>query len=128
MGTNFYWHDSPCAGCGRYDEVHVGKRSMGWSFGFRGYRAAEDSVLARPVQARADWRQVFVERRGVLLDEYGAEYPEPLVWLGEIEAPSAEQVRKEGGWLSEQTPSWYRRPEHDWRDAEGFRFCDMEFS
>jgi hypothetical protein len=31
MGTNYYWHDRPCEHCGRYETIHVGKQSGGWT-------------------------------------------------------------------------------------------------
>ena len=34
MGTNFYIRYNKCSCCDRYDELHVGKSSYGWSFSF----------------------------------------------------------------------------------------------
>ena len=34
MGTNYYIRKT-CEHCGRYDEIHIGKSSMGWRFLFR---------------------------------------------------------------------------------------------
>lgn len=66
MGTNYHWRDQPCGHCGHYEEIHVGKSSGGWSFGFRacphrlwreehpdwGYDPA--SPFGFPVMSRAD--------------------------------------------------------------------------
>lgn len=31
MGTNYYWRIKNCDKCGRYEDVHVGKSSAGWT-------------------------------------------------------------------------------------------------
>lgn len=141
MGTNFYWHDQACGSCGRFEVIHVGKRSAGWSFGFRGYRhelmdpAHPDwgydyqSPFGVPVRSRDDWRQVLTGRPGRLVDEYREQVDDPIAWLNELAAPTAEQQRKE------ESPEWqgtFGRPlgsdPREWRDTEGFRFYDGEFS
>lgn len=130
MGTNFYWHQTACPTCKRFDVLHVGKRSGGWSFGFRGYRhETEDaqSPTGFPVESRADWRKVFTEIPGRLVDEYGREEPDPLAWLDALEAPTLEQQRSE--WSRERMgPFWQPDDPREWRDAEGFRFSNCEFS
>lgn len=130
MGTNFYWHHGACGHCGRVEVSHVGKRSAGWSFGFRGYRHdPEDGLLSpfgRPVLSRSDWAMVF-SARGRLFDEYGAEMANPGDWLDALEPPTPErkqwedEERSRGRWHDPNDP-------RDWRDALGFRFYDGEFS
>ena len=34
MGTNFYVRLNYCEHCGRYETLHIGKRSCGWKFDF----------------------------------------------------------------------------------------------
>lgn len=34
MGTNFYVRLNYCEHCGRYEPLHIGKRSCGWKFDF----------------------------------------------------------------------------------------------
>lgn len=138
MGTNFYWHDRPCEHCNRYEEIHVGKNSGGWSFGFRawphrlqnenypewGYEPA--SPFGFPVESRADWRKIFTERPGELFDEYSRRVDDPVAWLDGLTPPDLAQRRKE------DSPAW-RGPysgidSRDSRDAEGFRFYAGEFS
>lgn len=128
MGTNFYWRDRPCSSCGRHDdEIHVGKRSRGWSFGFRGYRDANTSPTGFAVESRADWRLVFTKLAGDLFDEDGVQVPDPVAWLDALEAPSLEQQRRE--WSREwMGPHWDPNDPRDWRDPEGFRFHGEEFS
>lgn len=136
MGTNYYWHDSPCDSCGRHETIHVGKSSGGWSLLFRawphelvdsefpdwGYDPS--SPFGFPVVSRADWRKVFRERRGLLVSEYGTQIDDPVAWLEALQAPDKEQIAKEAGWLAEGR--YWREP--DPRDADGFRFCREEFS
>jgi hypothetical protein len=73
------------------------------------------------VASRADWRKVFA-RRGRLIDEYGQHVPNPIAWLDELEAPSAEQIDKETLWLGGL------RAVDRFRDPEGFRVNFHEFS
>lgn len=138
MGTNYYWRDQPCAHCHRYEEIHVGKNSGGWTFGFRAWPHrlldeehpewghAETSPVGFAVFSRADWRRVFSERTGELFDEYGARIADPVAWLDALEVPDEEQQRKEN------SPAWtgYVSGHDDRRsrDAEGFRFWAGEFS
>ena len=35
MGTNYYTRENECNHCGRFDEIHLGKSSMGWQFSFQ---------------------------------------------------------------------------------------------
>lgn len=35
MGTNYYARVNICDKCGRYDDIHLGKSSMGWQFSFQ---------------------------------------------------------------------------------------------
>lgn len=131
MGTNFYWRETPCGSCGRADELHVGKSSGGWSFGFQAYRHDPDdgaiSPVGFPVVSRADWRRVFTEKPGRLVDEYGRGVPDPLGWLDELRPPTPEEQRSE--WSRERMGSfWYPNDKDVWRDPEGFRFSAYDFS
>lgn len=141
MGTNFYWHEDcpePCEHCAQ-EPVHVGKRSGGWSFGFRAYKHAPFDVehpewgyefrspFGASIESRADWREVFTARAGRLVDEYGLEEADPVAWLDALTPPDVEQQRRE--WSREWMGScWERDPKREWRDAEGFRFYLGEFS
>lgn len=144
MGTNLVWRDRPCDSCGRHDEVHVGKRSAGWSFGFRAWPHrlfnAEhpdwgydpQSPFGFPAESRADWRRVFTERRGELRDEYGEKVGDPLGWLDRLDPPDGAQQRWEDDIRAESWrgvgSAWPRPRDEDWRDPEGFRFSAREFS
>jgi hypothetical protein len=76
MGTNYYLHRHVCDKCGRSDEpIHIGKRSGGWTFSFRGYRNAwEADQLGRTLTREQDWRD-FLESETAkgsgIQNEYG---------------------------------------------------------
>lgn len=130
MGTNFYWELESCEHCGRSTSVHVGKRSAGWSFGFRGYRHDPDNGLYSPlgftVASRADWARVFADPHvGPLTDEYSVVVLDARAWLAGLDPPTLHQQMSESEWMG---PHWRPGDPSEWRDAEGFRFNDREFS
>lgn len=124
MGTNYEWRETACPACHRGDSIHVGKSSGGWSFLFHGYRHDPDDGLVSPfgftVESRADWRKVFTERPGVLVDEYGQVIDDPVRWVDELQPPDPRQRDREDDLLFHSEP--------DPRDAEGFRFALTDFS
>lgn len=114
MSTNYFWRYNHCAGCGRYDEAHVGSTMRAWQ-GYAhelldpehpdwGYR--HESPFGFPIASLADWRRVFTETAGELWDEYGRKVDvDPVAWLDSA------------------TPN----PDHhlygnDWIDPQGFYF------
>lgn len=127
MGTNFFWRTPACDHCGRSDgDLHVGKRSGGWSFLFRGYRHDADDEVRSPagfaVESRVDWRRVFATVSGVLVDEYDDAIPDPLAWLDALQPPDPAQVAWEDGEYTR-----YRLNRLDVRDPERFRVSFTEF-
>lgn len=128
MGTNFYARQTPCPSCSRADEIHIGKRSGGWSFGFRGYRHTPDDGLISPfgvpVLSRAEWLRALDGYDGRVFDEYGSEVADPLEWLKSLQPPDPRQRR----WEDDHMGPYWRPDERTWRDPEGFRFFDGEFS
>ena len=73
MGTNFYARPFPCEHCGRSEiEYHIGKRSAGWPFAWRGYRLTEDDIQIQSVRG---WATFLDESNAVIVDEYGLQYP-----------------------------------------------------
>jgi hypothetical protein len=133
VGTNFYWHDRPCGHCGRKDVIHVGKRSAGWSFSFRGHLHDPDdgqvSPLGAPIKSRADWAKILVPERGQLLDEYGQQVDDPAVWLAALVPPDAAMLAFETSReISGRGLYGVDFDPDEWRDAEGFRFYGREFS
>jgi hypothetical protein len=64
MGTNYYARYNECKCCNRYDEIHIGKSSAGWTFTFH---ATDD------IKSFKDWA-LFLQNSGVkIFDEYGDE-------------------------------------------------------
>lgn len=135
MGTNYYLRINNCEPCGRYDQIHVGKSSAGWSFGFRGHlhKLMNDqhpdwgydhqSPFGYPITSRADWAKAFTDTNGHLYDEYGSHIPDPLTWLNNLTPPDDQQIAKEIRHGRERY-----RGRSDWDDPERFRFTADEFS
>ena len=63
MGTNYYVKINYCEKCGRGDEIHLGKSSMGWKFSFQ-YNSGE---FYKNVFEMQEWLR---DKR--IKDEYGA--------------------------------------------------------
>lgn len=61
MGTNYYLKKDYCVLCGRYDKVHIGKRSLGWKFMFR---------VTDVITSIEDWFREIDKSGGVIVDEY----------------------------------------------------------
>jgi hypothetical protein len=59
MGTNYYYKYNECEECGRHDEMHVGKSSIGWKFQFH----------AGAFRDLGDWKVELSVRK--IYDEYG---------------------------------------------------------
>lgn len=117
MGTNYEYGTSDGG------LLHVGKKSAGWTFHFRGYRGGH-----RELVSLADWADLFRTTNGVLTDEYGRTIEDPLQFLAELERPTLEQQESEDS--PARRGSWSPRPDPatEWRDPEGFAFYDGEFS
>lgn len=70
MGTNYYWREEPCGSCGRADEMHVGKSSVGWVFVWQGYRDHDEKPFA-PLDTAQAWLDFLRRGVGSVWDEYG---------------------------------------------------------
>lgn len=68
MGTNYYLRKNLCAHCGRYDQLHIGKSSGGWTFSFQGFRDDYDDPK---ILSFADWKREIEKTGSVIYDEYG---------------------------------------------------------
>lgn len=72
MSTNFYLPQTcpnPCDHCS-VEDLHIGKRSVGWQFGFRAHA---------DIRSRRDW-ETRVAEVGTVTDEYGQEYTPEQFW------------------------------------------------
>lgn len=107
MGTNYYTHvsDHPCPTCGSLGdgEKHIGKSSSGWQFVFQ-----EQSGI----KTRKDWFEYLKDKR--IIDEYGEVVPVAEFWdlVEEKQSTVNPHVRD---------PHWYT-------DADGYRFCNGDFT
>lgn len=144
MGTNYYWRYDECHCCERYEEKHIGKRSGGWEFNFRGYRAdsSDPDNASENIVSWADWK-ARLTRSGGIVDEYGHRIPlAEFIELVEKEAaPGATRLTSAGPQLllnhidevlrnPQYEVSWpsYRDPRQHWKDADGYAFSAGEFS
>lgn len=121
MSTNFYVEDDPtCDNPAHTVELHVGKRSGGWKFGFQGYPEHNP-----PLTSFAAWRRFLVGR--TVTDEYGktltADGFEAMVreWN---DNPNNDICRV--AYMKERYPDTVSNP--DYHDDEGHDFTDGEFS
>ncbi len=72
MGCNYYLRKNECTCCKRYDEVHIGKSSHGWTFSFQGYdgKHYKDNGFDKPIKSWKDWKEVL-SKEDDIYDEYG---------------------------------------------------------
>jgi hypothetical protein len=60
MGTNYYLRTNECEHCGRFDELHIGKSSAGWTFSFQALPG---------IQSWQDWA-LKIQEGGRIFNEY----------------------------------------------------------
>jgi len=62
VGVNYYYREGVCPSCGHYeDALHIGKKSVGWCFVFRGYSGKRSMI---------DWLQFLKKGRGHIYGDY----------------------------------------------------------
>lgn len=61
MSTNYYLRTNICPCCNRFDQVHLGKKSGGWSFSFNGV----------PFKSLFDVWGAIIAPQAQIIDEYG---------------------------------------------------------
>lgn len=123
MSTNFYLIPEPCGECGFVDRLHIGKRSAGWAFLFRGY--AEEILYGHDgrraaIRSAADWGDVITH----------------VIAHGGIITDGVDPVTVSEFWTMIRTRGSLPTPEPDmgmpakkqWLDEEGHRFYAWEFS
>ncbi|MEM2159408.1 MAG: hypothetical protein QXN55_00450 [Candidatus Nitrosotenuis sp.] len=62
---NYYLRTNICECCNRYDEYHIGKKSFGWEFMFRGYLSCD----AFEIRSWDEWRMHILRSGGQIFDE-----------------------------------------------------------
>lgn len=118
MGTNYYVVENRCRHCNRRDLVHIGKKSFGWRFFFRGY---DDT---RTVE---QWRS-RIENADGIENEYGEPVDTPEFWAM-VEASRSRRDHIEHCLASGYAESTRRNLQEgrEWHD-DGFSFSVSEFS
>ena len=113
MGMNFYLRLNTCEKCARYDELHIGKSSMGGQFSFRAY----DYEGAEPrIRSVKDW--LTLTQEGRIFDENGKEYSQRDFW-SLVNSKKSEL----GNFAAAHRPS-----EWHYLDEDGFSMTNREFS
>lgn len=74
MGTNYYMRYRICECCERYDEIHIGKSSYGWTFSFHAFREGDyESLATVGIKSYKEWIDLLENIKGGIYDEYGQE-------------------------------------------------------
>ena len=107
MGTNYYARYGTCSECGRGEEEHIGKSSVGWTFSFH---------APFGVKSWKDWQE-YLQREGVTIAN---EYNDILSF---DEFRSVVEDRGEG--LSNHSIEY---PDGNFLDDEGYSFSNCAFS
>ena len=130
MSTNFYAVKrcpNPCAHC-QPTQLHIGKRSGGWTFGFEAHPhwvdAGPDDIV---LESRSQWREYLRRPNIVIEDEYGIEYT-PDEFDAMVDAtrepwgPDGIQPRTHS-----DLDNWGNRDARQFRDPEGWDFWRGDF-
>jgi hypothetical protein len=124
MGTNYYHRYNACAHCGRYDERHIGKHSMGWQFSFRGHaKSDEDWNQTIIIGSWEQWKEALKE--GKIFDEYRRE-----ISLDDFIAMIERSRGKKNHYdYLRDDPRYGSSYLSDmWKDTEGWDFTSVGFS
>ena len=108
MGTNYDVRYNICEKCGKYNDVHLGKSSMGWEFCFQGYPSLG-------IESVKKWKNFIELRNGKIYDEYD----QCISWAGLME-----YINK----VKENKKHKSHKYAHYYKDPEGYCFTDMDFS
>jgi len=144
MGTNYYIRYNICKCCNRYDEIHIGKSSYGWSFTFHAlddyiklssidpkFALLDNNEMQIKISSYKEWKEFFqkyiIEYETVkIFDEYGTEISlEEFYKLVELKKGGKNHA------IEMKTDPRYRdtyKPERDFIDEEGNSFSKCEFS
>lgn len=125
MGTNFY-HRTRSGFFGLFGETeerHIGKRSGGWRFSFRGYVEHRDMGMSKTVIIGSwkDWKRVL--KRGRIFDEYNKQWPYSE-FVDMVEKSNAPGCMNHYDEMLKDCPSYLQ---NDWKDEDGWSFSAREF-
>lgn len=158
MSTNFYWTPSAESPLACFGQLHIGKRSGGWSFSFQAFefagRPAETRYIevgeglhitvpvpelpALVVKSLEDWKSLLSQPGSTLACEYGS----PYSYEEFMEMVNTDLHPTKGTWGAEKRPlqnhydhrvqhvSMYGpvNPSRDWKDSAGYAFSLDVFS
>lgn len=126
MSTNFYLPQTcpnPCEHCS-VENLHIGKRSVGWQFNFRAY-TTDQHGFQREIRSRRDW-EGRIDEVGTVTDEYGHEYTPEQFWA---EVDESRKPRRDGTpYLSHYEEFGRDRDSDCYLDEQGWDFTAHEFS
>lgn len=78
MSTNFYLHLNACPTCKvSTSTLHIGKRSHGWPFDWRGYLTPDSPVIdgkPKSLKSLEEWRVLILDPKHAVRDEYDVLY------------------------------------------------------
>lgn len=132
MGTNFYLYVDVCNCCGRPEkEVHLGKRSFGWTFGIQGFnglyefdgifRGFLDEHKIGSIKSWRTWKKIFskMPKNWKIVDEYGR-VVDKKEFIQEVEESykDKEKLKHASEYYSEK----------DYLDDEGYSISEHHFS
>ena len=118
MGTNYYARYNVCEHCKRYDQIHIGKASVGWQFTFH---ATEE------IKSWQDWFIFLFKPDVYIFDEYNEKVT--LDNFRELVAskqkPEFLNHAKEAIKRKATDPFW--KDEESYLDPEGYSMSPGEF-
>ena len=143
MGTNYYQR-TKAPGCfERYEERHIGKKSHGWSFSFRGYWKEDGESIPYSLNSWESWKS-YLQTTGGIFNEYGEEVPfEDFVAMiedwgspdyihldGRKNLVHNIEIRKDDERYMQYRSLYeeYHDPKRTWEDEKGYSFQTNEFS
>lgn len=108
MGTNFYVQKDYCENCGRFDEIHIGKSSIGWQFTFEGTK----------YKSFAEWCQILRASDIIIRDEHEnvVRFTDLLLLIKQKQADITNRKHA------------VEYPKNNWEDIEGYQFIGTDFS
>jgi len=113
MGINYYARYNICPQCGRYDELHICKFSLGWKPLFQAYREERWGVEIRSFR---DWVKFLKQPDVKIVDQYGGEIKkEDFIRMCKERQKSEKSIR------SHEDEWWV------WVDKEGYEFTYRKF-
>jgi hypothetical protein len=124
MGTNYYLEYNHCKKCNRLDEIHIGKKSYGWSFGFHGVKKDDVEDEREEIKSWQDWKKKIQEKGCIIRNEYN-ETVSAKEFIKIVET-SKKNKSNLNHYIEMKKEGFKMRGE--WLDEEGYSFSEGEFS